>query len=352
MRCSYCFYRDVVSHREVSSHGIMSYNTLETLIRRAFAFSDESVSFVFQGGEPMMAGIEFYKTAASYQKKYNSRHIRVFNTIQTNGTLIDDEFADFFGKNRFLVGISIDGDRTLNDKHRTFPDGSGSYDRIKSGIELLKKHKVDFNVIAVVSKDSARDPEKVYSSLKEYGYLQFIPLIDDFDCNETEYSLSASDFGRFLTKTFDLYYRDIKRGNYVSVRDFDSYVNMVRGLPPSSCAMLGKCGGYFTVEADGSVYPCDFYVTDEFKIGNINEASFFSLSKSQVMLDFIESSAFKNEKCLECKWLQICRGGCRRHREPFPSVSKFCEAYSYFFDNCYDKLIDIRQMVSDASAKR
>ena len=351
MRCDYCFYHDVAKNREVCSYGIMNRDLLDMLIRRAFAFAERSVSFVFQGGEPMLAGIDFYKAVIKYQNKYNSRGITVYNTIQTNATLIDEEFAAFFKEHRFLVGISLDGKRALHDKYRHFPSGEGSYDRVTKGIELLKKHSVDFNVLAVISKDSAAYPAEVYSALKGYGYLQFIPLIDDLGGGETEFSLSAEDYGRFLSEVFELYYRDIMNGRYVSVRDFDSYVNMLRGYPPSSCAMQGRCGGYFTVEADGGVYPCDFYVTDEYKIGNVSESSFFSLAKSEKLREFVDGSVCIDERCKKCRWLPLCRGGCRRHREPFPTITKFCGAYSFFFEKCYDKMVEIAQLANSSQQK-
>lgn len=349
MRCSYCFYKDVSSRREIPSHGIMNKDILDTLIRRAFAFADESVSFVFQGGEPMLAGLDFFKSAIALQKKYNSRGIRVFNTIQTNSTLIDDEFAAFFKENSFLVGVSLDGEKDLNDLYRCYPDNSGSYASVMRGIEALERHGVAFNILAVISRDSAKSPSRIYESLRAYKYLQFIPLIDDLDSEKQDFSLSARDYGRFLSEVFELYYRDIKNGSYVSIRDFDSYVNMLRGQAPSSCAMEGRCGGYFTVEADGSVYPCDFYVTDEYKIGNICDASFFSLVKSDNLISFIRSSVCTESKCKDCKWYPLCRGGCRRYREPFPSLNKFCEAYSYFFDKCYEKMREIARMADRAA---
>ncbi len=350
MRCAYCFYADVSAHRAVRSHGIMKTEILETLTRRAFAAAERSLTFVFQGGEPMLAGIGFFRTVIDLQKKYNARGIAVYNTIQTNGTLLDEDFAAFFAKHRFLVGVSLDGDRLLHDKYRRLPEG-GSYDRVLAGISLLQKHGAEFNILAVISRDSAQNPAAVYESLKGYGYLQFIPLIDDFDGDTAEFSLDAPSFGRFLTETFDLYYRDILRGAYVSVRDFDSYVNMVRGLPPSSCAMQGRCGGYFTVESDGSVYPCDFYVTDEYKIGSVTESSFFALAKSEKLRDFITTSVCTEEKCRNCRWFALCRGGCRRHREPFPSVTRFCEAYTYFFENSFGKMRKIADLV-ERSARR
>lgn len=348
MRCDYCFYCDVAKSREIPSYGVMNEEILDTLIRRAFAFADRSVSFVFQGGEPLVAGLSFFKSVIKFQEKYNSRRIKVYNTVQTNGTLIDDKIAEFFEKNHFLLGVSLDGDMVLHNAHRKFSDGSGSYEKVIRGIELLKKHNVDFNVLAVITKDSAKAPSEVYKALKKYGFLQFIPLIDDFD-KETDFSLSAEDYGHFLKEVFDLYYDDIMKGNYVSIRDFDSYVNMLRGLPPSSCAMQGRCGGYFTIESDGSVYPCDFYVTDEYRIGNISDSSFFSLMKSEKQKSFIEGSVCIDEKCVRCKWFSLCRGGCRRYREPFPKIQKFCKSHYDFFEKCYDKIRNIAELVNSSS---
>ena len=127
---------------------------------------------------------------------------------------------------------------------------------------------------------------------------------------------------------------------------------MLRGMPPSSCAMQGRCGGYFTVKADGSVYPCDFYVTDKYKMGNILKSSFFTLSKSEVAANFIESSSTLSEECKSCSWRPLCRGGCRRHREPFPSLFKFCKAYKYFFENSYGKMLKIVDMLNNVGKQR
>lgn len=348
MRCDYCFYTELSKSREVCSYGIMEDSTLQMLVRRAFAFATHSVSFVFQGGEPTLAGLDFFKRAVEYQRKYNFGGIAVYNSIQTNGINIDEKWACFLKENGFLVGISLDGGELIHNKHRKLSSGEGSYGRVIAGIKVLEAHGVPFNILAVISADSAREPKSVYHALCEYGYLQFIPLIDSTD----RYSPKSDEYGRFLTETFDLYYRDIMRGKYVSIRDFDSYINMLRGMPPSSCAMQGRCGGYFTVEADGSVYPCDFYVTDKYKMGNILKSSFFTLSKSEVAANFIESSSTLSEECKSCSWRPLCRGGCRRHREPFPSLFKFCKAYKYFFENSYGKMLKIVDMLNNVGKQR
>lgn len=333
MNCRYCFYADVSRHREIRSYGIMEEDTLELLIRRALSFAEESCNFVFQGGEPTLAGLGFFRKAIDLQKKYGAG-IRISNSIQTNALAIDDDWAEFLAQNRFLTGVSLDGSRELHDRFRIDRSGAGTYDRILKNISLLEKHGAEFNILCVVNKYTAQRPEEVYSSLKKYRYIQFIPMIDDFE-GGCEFSLTTENYAYFLKKVFDLYASDFFSGKYVSIRDFDDYISILCGREPSTCAMTGHCGGYFTAEADGSIYPCDFYVTDEWRLGNIKDSSFHSLAKSEKAKEFISSSFCTDEKCRACRWLPLCRGGCRRQREPFPSLNRFCGAYSEFFEHSY-----------------
>lgn len=351
MRCDYCFYADVAKRREMSSHGVMARDVLETLTRRAFAFAEESLTFVFQGGEPLLAGLDFFKEAIRLQKKYAKRGVRTFNSIQTNGILIDNEWAEFFRENDFLVGVSLDGFEEIHDRYRHLPTGGGSFSRAAEGLRILEEHRVDFNVLTVVSADVARNARAVWKSLRRYAHLQFIPLIDDADGAAREFTLTAKDYGRFLTELFDEYARDIRSGHYVSVRNFDAYVNALRGIAPSDCAMRGTCGGYFAIEADGGIYPCDFYMTDEYRLGDVCETSFFAASESAALKRFVEDSRAIDEACRHCRHYPLCRGGCRRYREPFPAPSKFCEAYKTFFDASLDKMLNIAKSISALSAR-
>ncbi len=351
MRCEYCFYDDVSKHRKISSHGIMSIDVLDVLTRRAFAFAEESVTFVFQGGEPMLAGLDFFKAAMELQRKYKPHRLMVYNSIQTNGILINDEWADFFRDNDFLVGVSLDGTEKLHNSHRHLKNGDGSYSSVLAGIDKLTSHGVSFNILCVVSAEAARMPREIWRSLRVYGHLQFIPLIDEFDSIVTDHSLGDDAYGYFLNELFDEYRTDILRGKYVSVRDFDSYINALRGIAPASCSMRGRCGGYFAIEADGSVYPCDFYITDEYRLGNITDSSFFSLAKSDVLKRFVSESAVDTVECQSCRYFPICRGGCRRYREPQHSISKFCGAYKSFFGKNLDKMLEIARNINTISAK-
>lgn len=341
-RCRYCFYADVMNNREISNYGNMTSDTLETLVKRAMNYAEGSVSFAFQGGEPTLAGLDFYKELIRLEKKYN-RGLQVFNSIQTNGGLINDEWAKFLSENHFLVGLSLDGTREFHNKYRKNAMGEGTYERTLETAELFEKHCVEFNILCVVNDDIASHPTETYEAIRRFRFLQFIPCIDDFDSEERMFSPSAENYGNFLIETFKLYLRDIQKGEYVSVRSFDNYVQMLKGRRPESCSMTGRCTCYFVIEGNGDVYPCDFYVLDKWKLGNIRENDFRTMLKSEKAKDFVSSSVYMHPDCRTCRHYSLCRGGCRRDREPFddqnrPGKSRYCESYKMFFKACGEDL--------------
>jgi len=351
MQCQYCFYDDVSKNRKQASHGIMSAETLETIVKKALEYADTSCSFAFQGGEPTLAGLDFYKSLLNFQKIYNKKNIAINNSIQTNGLNLNAQWANFFAKNKFLVGLSIDGTQPLHDKHRKTANGAGTYDKIQKTASIFQGHKVEYNILCVVNNDVACAPEDVYLNLKKHKYLQFIPCINYFDENSP--TLNVAAYANFLKITFDLYYKDFMRGKYVSIRNFDNYINVLSGNPPEQCGMAGMCSRYFLIEADGGVFPCDFYVLDEWKIGNINEDSLFRMIKSEASHLFINSSKHVDEKCTKCKWHGLCRGGCRRYREPMVnntlSLNSNCEAFNDFFEYSYSRMVEIAKMALSPS---
>ena len=353
MRCRYCFYADEARSRAVANYGMMTLDTLECLVKKAFEYATGPVSFAFQGGEPTLAGLDFYRALMALEKKYNQRRLPVSNAIQTNGLLIDDEWAAFLRENRFLVGLSMDGYGALHDALRPDAAGRGTFARACEAAELMTRQRVDFNILCVVSGPVARHGEKVYRYFRNhrYGYLQFIPCLDPLDDAPGEWSLSAEAYGRFLRETFALYYDDFMSGHPVSVRQFDNYVGMLLGRPPESCGMSGVCASYFTVEGDGSVYPCDFYVLDQWKMGDINTDSIEAIAASEAGRRFVEASRPVHEKCAACRWLPICRGGCRRNREPLDAntLNQFCPAYEAFFEYAYEGLRRIAAAVQARS---
>ena len=350
LRCSYCFYADTASHRETPSYGIMQEKTLETLVRRAFAFGDGVLQFMFQGGEPTLAGKDFFRRFLALEKTYAlSRPVRVINGIQTNGYGLDPEWCDIFREGDFLVGVSLDGTRETHDACRLSQKGSPTYDRVLENIALLRKNRIEYNILCVVNAYVAAQPRKVFESLKEHRYLQFIPCLDGFDGEKKPFSLSSRSYGEFLIETFGLYEKYFQTDEHVSVRNFDNWIQILLGDMPENCGMSGQCGQYYLIEADGGVYPCDFYVLDRWRMGSILEKSFFFFEKSETAAAFRAESHTLPEACRGCRWLPLCRGGCKRDREPLldgiPSANRLCEGHKMFFEACGERMARLAEKI-------
>lgn len=345
LRCEYCFYSDVAENRSVPCYGKMSIDTLEAIVRQAFSYADGYVSFAFQGGEPTLMGLDFYRELIRLQKQYNKKNLRVFHSLQTNGILIDHAWAEFLAENRFLVGLSLDGTREAHDTMRRDGNGAATYDRVIKAAECLSRHGVEFNILCVVNRYTARHPRKIYQALKKYGYIQFIPCLDGFSGEKAPFSLSAERYGAFLCGVFDGYYEDFVRGEYVSVRGFDNYVQMCMGLPPESCAMTGRCSCSPVIEGDGSVYPCDFYVLDDYRLGNVHTHGFAEMLAGDTALRFVTESLDTAAECTSCPYAALCRGGCRRERDAKTKKSRFCTAYRTFFAYAMPRLTEMAEIL-------
>lgn len=335
LRCKYCFYCDVAQGRENFSFGCMNEATTERLIKSALEFANgDSVAFAFQGGEPLIAGKEYFEFFTRTAQKYNTRGSELFYSIQTNGTLVDDEWASFFTKNKFLVGLSLDGDFNAN-RFRVDEKGQNSFYKILKATEIFKKHGTEFNILTVLTGACADDAERIYKYFrsKDFHYLQFIPCLRPFgDKSENELYMTPGQYADFLIRIFNLYVKDFVRGNYMSIRYFDNLVRMSLGQAPEQCGVCGHCTHQFVVEGNGNVYPCDFYCTDEWLLGNINDSNLEELANSQKAINFIrESLSATQGKCKKCRYFPLCRaGGCKRQRED----RDYCEAYQKFFSAC------------------
>jgi anaerobic sulfatase-maturating enzyme len=352
MRCAYCFYADVGKSREVRSYGIMDGTTLENLVIRAFEYSGKSpITFAFQGGEPTLAGLDFYRNLIDYQKRNNTLGAQISNSIQTNGLSIDAEWAEFLAINKFLVGLSLDGTKAIHDANRIDAAGRGTYSRVKKAASLLEAAGAEFNILCVVTSALARHGTQVFDTLvgDGYKYLQFIQCLDGFDCSPSPYSLTSERWGDFLCSVFDRYYSAIIRGDYISVRPFDNFMELAAGLPPSCCGYNGVCECYFVVESDGGVYPCDFYVLDRYRMGNIRDSSFADLCRSEAATRFVAESEPVDGDCQACEWYNLCRGGCRRHREtPSGGIlakNRFCEGNKRFFTYALPRMRELLRYI-------
>jgi uncharacterized protein len=340
LRCKYCFYHSLAENRLTRSYGIMNFSTLEAIVSKALEFADGTCTIAFQGGEPTIAGLDFFKTLVSLEKKYNKKNLRINNSIQTNGVAIDDRWAEFLASNRFLVGISLDGTKDVHDSNRIDSKDKGTFNRVMNTIDLFNKHKVDYNILTVVNAFNSRHAAKMYNFFKRNGfrYQQYIPCLDPLGEKPGgySYSLTPGRYGNFLKDLFDLWYADVSRGEMVSIRYFDNLVGMIAGFHPEVCGMTGVCNCQFVIEADGGVYPCDFYVTDEWRLGSIVDKGFDELKSCATAQEFVKVSAHVDPACLRCPWASLCRGGCRRNREPFtagfPSLNYYCSSFKSFFE--------------------
>jgi len=348
MRCRYCFYADESEHRETKSMGIMTDETMERLIGAAFAACDDggALSFSFQGGEPTVAGLPFFERFVRLVRERNTRSLPVSWAIQTNGLALNGEWAAFFKKERFLVGVSIDGDRALHDRMRPDAGGAGTFERVAGNFRLLRDAGVDVNILCVVNGETAERPREVYRALRSLktDFIQFIPCLDPLETERgaMPWSLTPEKYGRFLKETFDEWYNDWASGRYVSVRQFDDYVHNLMGMPPSSCAASGQCGTYLVAEADGSLYPCDFYALDEWKLG-MAEDGLDRLMDGRLMRAFRHRAERKPKECARCRYFPVCRGGCPRDwvRHGDQPHNYYCAPLKAFFDHAAERLMRI-----------
>jgi len=353
MHCRYCFYRSISEKRIHQSWGFMNFELLEKIVQKALNEAEYACTFAFQGGEPTLVGIDFYKKLVEYEKKYNQRNIEINNAIQTSGLVIDEEWARFLAQNDFLVGISLDGPKKIHDLYRVDNQGEGTFQRVIKAIYLLDQYHVKYNILTVVTAQVARHIHKIYNFFKNknFTYLQFIPCLDPLDeeLGGSRFSLTPKKYSYFLKTLFDLWYVDIMNSHAISIRYFDNLLQLLMGYPPEACGMVGHCTCQFIIEANGGVYPCDFYVLDKWYLGNIKEKSFTELLKSPVSFKFVETSKYIDPKCHNCPLFSICLGGCRRWREPFidgkPRLNILCFAYQEFFRYTLDRFNNIIEKI-------
>lgn len=353
MRCRYCFYADELDNREIRSYGKMSVDTMHTIVDKAMEYGDYECTIAFQGGEPTLAGLDFYRDLVAYVTAHeNPKKLKIHYALQTNGYLINEEWAAFLGENHFLVGVSLDGIKEIHDRYRLDAAGKGTYQRVISAIRLLEKHQVEYNILTVVTAATARNGQKIYNYFKKnhFGYQQYIECLDPIgeEPGQHEYSLTPEKYGEFLKSMFDAWYLDMRSGTYVYNRYFENLMMIMAGQQPESCNMRGVCGKQWVFEADGSVYPCDFYALDQWRLGNIQENSFEEMDEKRDELGFIQWSMRQQEDCQKCRWFGLCRNGCRRNREPVTAENTnrnyFCKSYQMFFEYAYPRLTEIYQL--------
>ncbi len=332
LACDYCFYRmksDLFPHAK-----LMSEEVLEAMISQFMDMCAGSASFSWQGGEPLLAGLDFFRRAVKLQEKYGRGHV-VSNAFMTNGTLLDEDWIDFFEEYKFLVGVSLDGPRRLHNHYRKRPDGRPTFGEVMESINLLKDSDVDFNILTVINDVNVDYPEEIYNFLVDNGlhHLQFVPCyeLNPETGKQEDFNVDQERFGEFLCRVFDLWKRDFPD---IYIRMFNSILSVEVGGEAGLCTFGPICAHYVVIEHNGNVYPCDFFVEEETYLGNIMEEDLSTIVESTELRNFQRNKSRLPAECLDCDWVDLCYGGCQYHRRGwrYPDRSYFCPSYRRFFE--------------------
>lgn len=336
LTCNYCFYLKKSELYPGAGRHRMSYPVLEQVISSYMKTRQPVYSFGWQGGEPALMGLSFFEKVVELQEAYGSPGAVVSNGLQTNATLIDDSLAAHFARYRFLLGVSIDGPERFHDQYRKYGRGSGSYREMRKGVEKLRKHGVEFNALVLVSSANVGKPRAVYNHLKELGirHHQYIPCVEfDKTGKPLPWTITGREWGSFLKSIYSLWVPDdIRR---VSVRNFDAILQLMVNNKIIMCTLGRNCTQYFVVEYNGDVYPCDFFVEEELKIGNVQEDSWAEMSGSREYRSFGRKKCEWDSQCGRCDYLSFCAGDCLKHRwygdRDHKNRSWLCEGISDFY---------------------
>ena len=372
--CHYCYYLDkaeIYGGHEPK----MSYDMLETTIREYIKANEvPEVTFNWHGGEPLVLGLDFYRKAVELEQKYADGKI-IHNTLQTNGTLINYESAEFFRDNNFLLVISIDGPKDIHDKFRKDKGGAPTFDRVMRGLEILKRCGVEFNTMSTINKASEGRGLETYQFLKYIGsrYMQFMPVVEHVkypvDANGKQlkkmrpyivdpatdgaelarWSVSPIGFGKFMCDIFDYWVRNDVGRYFVNL--FDATLANLCGVMPGTCVYAKICGGNSIIEHNGDIYPCDHFVYPKYKLGNITEKSLKDMMQSSEQIKFgLDKRSMLPSKCLRCKWEHLCHGECPKHRfnrteNGDTGLNALCSGYYMFYERTAPYMHKMRDLI-------
>ena len=332
MRCKYCYYLNADNGEDFTNIR-MPADLLEQYIRDYIASSPgDTVSFTWHGGEPTLAGLDFFEEAVRLQKKYLPKGKTCWNNIQTNGLLLDEKWCSFLQREKFDIGVSIDGNRYVHDLYRVDAGDQGTYERVSKAVKMLKDHGIYPDLLCTVTEDTAHSAKAVYQSLRSFhtGWIQFIPIVRyDAQGHTTPDSVTPQSYGRFLKEVFREWIRhDLGKTN---VQIFAETALVLSGQKPNVCWFAETCGNVLITERDGSVYSCDHFVDRYHKLGNIRDTSLAELASSPAQIAFGMRKQEVSERCKSCPYLFICSGGCPKDRDRETNVYYLCEGlYAYF----------------------
>jgi uncharacterized protein len=339
LNCEYCFYLEKESLFSTTKIHRMSHSVLEELIRQAIQQSGSNFSMAWQGGEPTLMGIDFYQRAVDLELKYGYGK-SIGNSLQTNGLLLNTDWAIFLKKYSWLVGLSIDGPDHIHNRYRLDRGGQKTHQQVENTAKMLLEYGIETNAMCCITDYSARFPEELYHYYKALGlnWMQFIPIVERDKQDTTRassFSVSAEAYGHFLIRLFDLWLADFRNGQpSTSIRHFESVFYRYVGLDSPECTLMKECGTYLVVEHNGDCYSCDFFVEPRWKLGNIMESRITNMLNSKKQLTFGAAKAQLPRECKMCSWYRLCYGGCIKDRIKDPADKmqpRFCSAYKMFF---------------------
>ena len=361
LRCKYCFYLEKHALFAEENTCRMSDEILEQQVRNYIASQpQEEVEFAWEGGEPTLMGLDFFKRAVALQKKYNNGH-KICNSFQSNGTLLDDDWCEFLAKEHFLIGLSIDGPEEIHNRYRIYVDGRGSFAKVENAVRLMRKHGVEYNALTCVTRESAYEGRKIYRYLRDHGFkfMQFIPIVERRPNELSEelglslstppkitdtadsppvmpFTVEPAQYGQFLIDVFKEWVkRDI---GDVFVNHFDISLGAWCGMNPALCVYSKICGSAMAVEHDGTIYACDHFVYPEYARGNIMKDDMAAVMCSTQQQAFGMSKAVNlPDYCKKCPFLFACNGGCLKHRfaetpDGAPGLNYLCPGFKLFFN--------------------
>lgn len=351
LACDYCYY-STCGGKPGAVNRIDSA-LLERFISQFMARSNGQASFAWQGGEPLLAGLDFFREVVSLQAKYAPPGTVISNSLQTNATLITPEWAQFFKRYHFLVGVSLDGPREIHDARRVYASGGGSFNRVMQGIAHLRREQVDFNILTVIHEGNVDKGKELMDFYREhgFGYVQFIPGMD-FRAQQADkppsFLVTPQQYGRFLCQVFDLWYNGGQP--VISERFMDNTMSVHLGRQAEMCTHSATCSKTLILEQNGDAYPCDFYIHEDYKLGNVGTHSLEELLASPVYRSFATLKPELPESCKSCEYLSFCYGGCPRNRwwekadpegrgVPHPDYS--CASYKAFYRHSFPRMEEL-----------
>ena len=341
LRCSYCFYTPKAALYPQARRHRLSAEVLREMVRQYMAL-DETPTFCWQGGEPTLMGVDFFRQVIALQKKHGADGQVVANSLQTNGTLLDDEWTRLLARYSFLVGISLDGPAEIHDSHRHQRSGGGTHAQVVGAINLLRRHRVEHNVLCMVTPRSIGRAREIVEFFTGLGleFMQFIPCIERLPNGDlAPWTITPQAYGEFMCEVFDQW---LPRREGLHVRLFEDIMSSLANSSLVSCLFRPECGEYVVVEHNGDVYACDFLVEPGYLLGNLTAQTLEDIIASAAFEHFATDKGSLSSTCRECRWLKLCHGGCQRHRlfagGKVDVPSYLCAGYRMIFDHAVPQL--------------